>query len=118
MAKLKMLKLPKKPKLGKKPSPNASLATKQSWLNRKNDIAKKWFAKCDAVKRENQKRKSINEASEKASTIISGIGDITEVRPSSFSAKIVRARRKSKISGVKKRRKKAAPRKTARKRRR
>ena len=119
MAKLKMLKLPKKPKLGKKPAANASLQSKQAWLRRAHDKRLKYEAKLRAVEAENKKRKAINEASEKASTVISGIGDITEVRPSAFTAKNVRAKRSpdgSRKSGVKKSaKKKAAPKKAAKK---
>lgn len=117
MAKLKLLKMPKKPKLGKKPAASASLSTKQAWLRRQADKKAKYEAKLRAVENENKKRRAINEASQKASTVISGIGDILEVRPSAFSAKIVRARRTSKVSGAKKRGKKKAAKKAAKRRR-
>lgn len=124
MANLKMLKLPKKPRPPKKPAQTASLQTKQAWLHKVKDMATKYHAKSQAITRENTRRKAINEASKKASTIIAGIGDILEVRPSAFKVSTVRsprkyghaggakkktAKKKSAVSGTK--RKKAAPKK-------
>lgn len=50
MAKMKMLKMPKKPKIG------ASVATKENWLKRAAD-----------VKKENERRKRENKRSEELS---------------------------------------------------
>lgn len=128
MANLKMLKMPKAPRLGKKPAQSASLQTKQAWINRNNDARIKHEAKVKAIISENAKRKAINEASKKASTIIAGIGNILEVRPASFKVSNVRAPRKyghaggSKTTkskakpGAKKRPVKKAAKKTARRR--
>lgn len=113
MAKLKMLKLPKKPKLGKKPAQSASFATKQSWLRRQADKKLKYEARLRAVQHENAKRKVINDASQKASTVIAGIGDIMEVRPSAFNVKQVRAHRSTAhVTGVKRRKKSATKKRT------
>lgn len=95
MSNLKLLKLPKMPRLPKKPAASASLQTKRAWLNRANDSKIKYEAKKRAVEAENKKRKAINEESKKASTVISGIGSILEVRPGSFSVKQIRAPRKA-----------------------
>ncbi len=108
MAKLKMLKLPKKPTIGKKPAQTASLSTKQAWMRRLHDKKQKYEAKHRAIESENKKRRAINEASQKASTVISGIGDIMEVRPGSFSVKSVRGKRTSYVPGAKHRKKKSA----------
>ena len=95
MAKLKMLKLPKKPKA------SASLEAKQKYLHR-----------VKAIQSENQKRHKINQESERLSKVIAGIGSVT-VRPSGFSSRVVRkskskrkksAHKKHKVSGVRKRR--------------
>jgi hypothetical protein len=119
MAKLKLLKMPKAPKLPKKPALSASLSTKQSWIRRVNDMKAKYHAKCNAVKKENTARVSINKKSEQASKIIAGIGSIT-VRPSSFKSVSVRKKRSSKIGSVKRKtaKRKAAPKKRTAKRRR
>lgn len=124
MAKMKMLKVPQKPKLPKKPAATASLSTKQAWLRRAQDLKLKYEGKLKAIQNENKKRQAMNEASRRASTVISGIGDILEVRPGSFSAKIVRGSRTSKVSGTKRKtktkatakRKPAAKKKTTRRR--
>ena len=125
MSKLKLLKLPKVPRLPKKPAQTASLQTKRGWLNKAKDLKIKYEAKLRAVESENKKRRIINEESKKASTVISGIGSILEVRPGSFSVKLIRGPRKAaskgKVSGVKRKttKRKAAPkRKVAAKRRR
>lgn len=55
MANLKMLKMPKKPKM------SASVATKENWLKRAAD-----------VKKENERRKRENKRSEELSKRISG----------------------------------------------
>lgn len=109
MAKLKMLKAPTKPKLGKKPAQTASLSTKQAWLRRQTDKRQKYEAALRAVENENKKRKVINDASAKASTVIAGIGDILEVRPGKFTIRNVRAKRTSKVSGLKRKPAKKAP---------
>lgn len=102
MSKLKMLKLPKKPKR------SASLETKQ-----------KFIAKVKAIQHENAKRHKLNQDSERLSNVIAGIGS-THVLPSGFSARITRpSKAHKKGSGVKKARpKKAAKKKAARKRKR
>ncbi len=73
MAKLKMLKLPKKPKR------SASLETKQKYL-----------AKVREIQKQNQHRHKINQDSERLSKVIAGIGSAT-VLPSGFSSKVIRA---------------------------
>jgi hypothetical protein len=90
MAKLKMLKLPKKPKAA------ASIAVKERYL-----------AKVEALKKENQRRKGINDYAKKLDAQISGIGSAA-VLPNRFAA--FSKRKKKKASGPKK--------KTAKKRRR
>ena len=112
MAKLKMLKEPKPPKMGRKPKANSSLASKQAWLRRNADKKAKYEAKVRAVRAENAKRAKINSESERLHKVISGVSNVLEIRPSGFSAKIIRA---SKAKPRKAGKKKAAKRKPARK---
>lgn len=120
MAKLKMLKLPTAPKLPKKPGANASLASRQAYIRKYNDLKQKHIAKVKAVEAENAQRQKENAESEKLGKVISGLGRI-EVRPSGFKAVNIRYPRPgSKISGVSKKRKpvKKVAKKKATKRRR
>ena len=95
MAKLKMLKMPKKPKAG------ASIRTMESWL-----------AKVEATKKANKDRHAVNVHAEKLQQKISGIGsDYVTATPNRFravhfSTKKKKATKKA-VSGTK--RKKAAP---------
>lgn len=97
MAKLKYLKLPKKPKAG------ASVNQLSAWLKKVEDIRK-----------ENQARKRLNDDQERLSKRVAGIGS-TYVIPS--GSKIVRAARPKKKAAAKPARKKAVPKKAAKKRR-
>ena len=100
MAKLKYLKLPKKPKA------NASL-----------DAMNNWLEKVKAVKAENQHRWKLNYEATKTRKVIAGIGS-TYVMPSGFKAVTVRPKKsgkKSSVSGVRKKR--ITKSKTARRRR-
>jgi hypothetical protein len=81
MAQLKMLKLPKRPRA------SASIATKEKYL-----------AKVDAIKKENQRRKGLNDYGKKLDAKISGIGSAT-VLPNRFGAF---SKRKKKAGGAKK----------------
>ncbi len=102
MAKLKMLKFPKKPKR------TASVEQKQKFL-----------AKVKAIDSENARRKKQNDLSDKLSQVISGIGSV-KVFSSGYSAKNIRSRKSGKkrtsISGTRKK-KATAKRKTSRRRR-
>ncbi len=101
------------PRVPKKPKATASVAQKQGWLRRVQDMKVKFEAKERAVFSENEGRKKLNEQSKRLSTVIAGIGDIVSVRPGSFKAVLTRAKRKpAKVSGVKRKpaaKKKAAP---------
>ena len=119
-----MLKQPKKPKLPKKPSANASLQTKRSWMRRTKELHEKYNAKLKAIAKENMEREKINKESAKLSQVISGIGSI-ETLPSSF--KVIKRRlpysihkKKKGIGGVGKKRRatksKAVKRKTHKRR--
>lgn len=99
MSKLKMLKLPKKPKR------SASLETKQKFL-----------AKVKEIQHQNAKRHKLNQDSERLSKVIAGIGSVS-VLPSGFSARVIRPSKSRKKSGHAKP-KKAAKKKAARKRKR
>jgi hypothetical protein len=97
MAKLKMLKLPKKPKA------SASLETKQKFL-----------AKAGEIKKENVRRNQINDKSAKLDKVISGVTNSSViVRPSSFNAKVVRTKRSGASTVATKAKKKTTARKTA-----
>lgn len=116
MAKLKLLKMPKVPKLGKKPAASASLSTKQAWLRRMADTKAKYEAKCKAIQKENASRVKENKLSEKLSQVISGVTNVASARPSSFRTSIRRKKRTTAVSGHKKKGRKAAPKKAAKKR--
>lgn len=104
--KLKMLKMPKKPKR------SASIATKEKWL-----------AKVKAVRDENNRRQKLNDRAEALSATISGV-DSTYVLPTGYkSVKMStggllkpKRRKKAAAAAPAKRRKKAAPKKAAPKR--
>ena len=104
MAKLKMLKLPKKPKA------NASLET-----------MRKYVAKVKEIRATNEHRHKINKEAESMKKVIAGIGS-TSVLPSSFKSYELRSPNKkgpkkhASVSGTAKRKtaKKAAPKKRAR----
>jgi hypothetical protein len=83
MAKLKYLKLPKKPKAG------ASIKQLDAWLKR-----------VDGIRKENAQRKSLNDQHERLSKRVAGIGS-TYVTPGASRAAMGATR------------KKAAPKKTA-----
>ncbi|MEO5681452.1 MAG: hypothetical protein ABIQ88_02360 [Chitinophagaceae bacterium] len=102
MSKLKMLKLPKKPKR------SASLESKQKFL-----------AKVREIQHQNQKRHKLNVDSERLSKVIAGIGSIS-VLPSGFSARSIRPSkaRKAKSGAKKSKAKKAAPKRKAAKKKR
>lgn len=100
MAKLKMLKAPKKP------AKSASVATKE-----------KYIAKCNSIRKENEHRHKINTHSVHLDKVIAGIGSVS-VLPSQFRTINVRSKhkagRKSKsaVGSIKtKKRHKAAPKK-------
>ena len=95
MAKLKMLKAPKKP------ARSASLSKKE-----------KYIAKVNAIRKENAHRHSINKKSESLDKVIAGIGSVS-VRPSGYKAISIRGKRKpgrkkTAVGSVGKRRKKSA----------
>jgi hypothetical protein len=94
MAKLKMLKFPKKPKR------SASLEQKQKYLIKRKEI-----------EQENKRRESLNKESDRLSTVISGLPGSYKVLPSGFSVKHIR---KSKVG--KRKAAKTAKAKTTRKR--
>lgn len=98
MAKLKYLKLPKKPKAG------ASVNQLSAWLQ-----------KVESIKKENQARKRLNDDQVRLSKRVAGIGS-TYVIPS--GSKVVRASRPKKRAATKTAKRKAAPAKKAAKRRR
>lgn len=79
MAKLKMLKYPKKPKR------SASLEQKQKYLIKRKEIEK-----------ENKRRESLNKESERLSTVISGLPGSYKVLPSGFSVKHIHKRKAGK----------------------
>ena len=118
MAKLKMLKLPAKPKLSKKPKANASLAAMQNWMSRNKEARQKYYAACQAVTKANAERTKANNESIRLHKVISGIGSI-ETFPSKFTTRSIREPRKGARKtylGVTKRKvvkKKTAPKKKA-----
>ena len=95
MAKLKMLKAPKKP------ARSASVATKE-----------KYIAKVHAIRKENQSRAAMNNHSAKLDKVIAGIGSVS-VMPSQFKSVNIRSRhaggrKKSAVGSTGKRKKHAA----------
>lgn len=76
MAKLKMLKMPKKPKLSRKPKASSSLETKERWLASNKKKLADYSAKKRAVEHENSRRKTINGKNDKLAEQISRISGI------------------------------------------